>query len=138
MLRQIEQFCFFRAICGIVGLALFVGTFHDIVLRYKRNKPDSEETTTPKNRSIELKSYQPREGHVYATSNGIPKSNPNGALNGHGAVNGHVSTDLENKDATFSQPAKILQVSNQKSMIKTCNLMKVQMNNKSIVKHLKI
>ena len=59
-------------------------------------------------------------------------------LNGHGAVNGHVSTDLENKDATFSQPAKILQVSNQKSMIITCNLMKVQMNNKSTVKHLRI
>ena len=75
---------------------------------------------------------------MYPTFDEIPKSNSNGVLNGHGAMNGHVSTELENKDATFSQPAKFLQVSNQKSMIKALNLMKVQMNNKSTVKHLRI
>ena len=103
----------------MVGLALFVGTFYDISLRHKRNKSDSEEITAAKEKSVELKSYTPKDGHVYATSDGTPKRNPyqsDRILNGHGTVKGNISTDLENKGAMLSPPAENMKVSNLKSM----------------------
>ena len=110
---QIRLFVF-RAICGIVGLALFVGTFYDAVRRYKRNKPESEEATTLRDTSIELKSYKPKNDPVYTTSNT--------ALNGHDVGNVHVSTDIENSKTSLEPSTVNLQASTGTSMFRSFHL----------------
>ena len=95
---------FFRAICGIVGLALFVGTFYDAVGRYKRNKPES----------IELKNYKPKNDPVYTTSNV--------ALNVHDVAKGHVSTDVENSKTSLESSTVNLQASTGTSMFQSFHL----------------